>query len=257
MPILHRWFGNPGLTWLVRSWFNAPVHDVYCGMRGFSKSMYGRLDQRCLGMEFATEMIIKASLLGERIAEVPITLHPDGRKSHPPHLKTFRDGWRTLRFFLMFSPKWLFLVPGFVLILLGLLGYGLALPGTSVWGVKFDAHTLLFATVAIITGYQSLLFGVFTKAFAVSEGLLPEDPQLLKLIRAVNLERGLILGVVAMIAGAALLLAAVNQWRLAGFGNLDYARTMRLVIPGSALTALGFQTLLSSFFLGILGMARR
>jgi hypothetical protein len=208
-------------------------------------------------MEFATEMMIKAGLYGAKIAEVPITLHPDGRKSHPPHLKTFRDGWRTLRFFLMYSPRWLFLYPGVLLILLGLLGYGLALPGTTLVGVTLDAHTLLFASLFILLGYQSLLFAVFTKTFAIGEGLLPEDKRLTRLFTIINLEKGLLAGAGALLVGLALLLAAVNQWRLTGFGYLNYARTMRWVIPGVTLTALGFQTVLSSFFISILGMRRR
>src|SRR6184192_3964338 len=148
MPFLHRWWGNPMFSFMVRRMFRAPVHDVYCGMRGFTKALYVRLDQRCTGMEFATEMIIKASLAGAKIGEVPITLHPDGRKSHPPHLKTFRDGWRTLRFFLMCSPRRLFLLPGLVLIALGLAGYTVAMPGMTIGRMTFDAHTLLFASLA-------------------------------------------------------------------------------------------------------------
>ena len=128
MPFLHRWWGNPMFTAIARWWFRAPIHDVYCGMRAFSREMWLTLDQRCTGMEFALEMIIKASLFRVRTAEIPITLHPDGRKAHPPHLKTFRDGWRSLRFFLLFSPRWLFLMPGLVLIALGLAGYALAMP---------------------------------------------------------------------------------------------------------------------------------
>jgi hypothetical protein len=242
---------------LVRGWFRAPVNDVYCGMRGFTRALYERLDQRCTGMEFATETIVKSSLRHERIAEVPITLHPDGRKSHPPHLKTFRDGWRTLRFFLMYSPRWLFLFPGGLLVLAGLAGYALAMPGLSIGRLTFDAHTLLFATLAIIAGYQSILFAIFTKTFAMAERLMPEDPRMMRFFRIVNLERGIALSVVSLLAGGVLLLAAVNRWRLVGFGHLDYAQTMRLVIPGATLAALGFQTLLSSFFVSILGMARR
>src|SRR5215510_11548180 len=149
MPFLHRWWGNPMFSLLARIWFGAPIHDVYCGLRGFTKELYERLDQRCTGMEFATEMIIKSSLYGVRMTQVPISLHPDGRKSHPPHLKTFRDGWRTLRFFLMYSPRWLFLIPGLWLMVLGCLGYGIAMPGWAFRGVIFDAHTLLFASLAI------------------------------------------------------------------------------------------------------------
>jgi glycosyltransferase involved in cell wall biosynthesis len=257
MPFSHRWLGNPGFTALVRTWFRAPVNDVYCGMRGFTKELYERLDQRCTGMEFATEMIIKSSLMGERIAEVPITLYPDGRKSHPPHLKTVRDGWRTLRFFMMYSPRWLYFLPGLLCVLLGVLGYALALPATRIGGVTFDAHTLLFASLAILCGHQAILFGVFAKTFAMAEHLVPSDPAMMRLFKLVNLERGLVASAVAMLAGLALLFTAVLQWRATGYGRLDYAHSMRIVIPGATLTALGFQTFLSSFFISILGMARR
>ena len=257
MPLLHRVLGNPMFSAMARSWFRAPIHDVYCGLRGFTKDLYERLDQRCTGMEFATEMIIKASLRGARIAEVPITLHKDGRKAHAPHLRTFRDGWRTLRFFLMYSPRWLFLAPGLFLILLGLLGYAVAMPGVTAMGVTFDAHTLLFASLSIICGYQSIVFALLTKTFAVSEGLVPPDPRVSRFLAVVNLENGLIASSLSMAIGLALLAGAVNQWRETGFGHLDYAHTMRFVIPGVTLTALGFQTFLSSFFLSILGMGRR
>jgi hypothetical protein len=226
-------------------------------MRGFTKELYNRLDLRCTGMEFANEMIIKASLFGAEICEVPITLHPDGRRSHAPHLKTFRDGWRTLRFYLMYSPRWLFLIPGALLVLLGLLGYGIAMPHMRIGGVAFDVHTLLFASLAILCGYQAILFAVFTKTFAIGEGLMPEDPRLTRLFEVVNLETGLLIASAALLIGLTLLLAAVNQWRSVAFGDLDYTQTMRLVIPGVTLTALGFQTVLSSFFASILGMHRR
>jgi glycosyltransferase involved in cell wall biosynthesis len=257
MPRLHRWWGNPMFSYMARWMFHAPIHDVYCGMRGFTRVFYEHLELRCTGMEFATEMIIKASLNGANIGEIPIVLYPDGRKSHAPHLKTFRDGWRTLRFFLMYSPRWLFLIPGVLIVVLGLIGYGLAMPGMTVRGVTFDAHTLLFATLAILCGYQSILFALFTKTFAIREGLMPEDWRLNRFFQLVTLERGLIIAVAALLIGLALLLAAVNQWRLVRFGHLEYARTMRLVVPGMMLTALGFQTVLSSFFVSILGMRRR
>jgi len=256
MPFSHRWFGNPLLSILVRRMFASKFHDVYCGMRGFRKDFYDRLDQRCTGMEFATEMIIKAGLHQANIAEIPITLWPDGRKSHPPHLKTLRDGWRTLRFYLTYSPRWLFLYPGFAAVLLGCLGYAIALPGFTVRGVTFDAHTLLFASLAILLGQQSILFAVFTKLFAIGEGLLPEDPRLKRFLRVANLEKGLLVGAGALLGGAGLLLGAVNQWRVHNFGYLSYAQTMRWVIPGVTLTVLGFQTVLGSFFLSILSMRR-
>ena len=257
MPLLHRWWGNPMFTLMVRKWFGAPVHDVYCGLRGFTKEFYERLDQRCTGMEFATEMIIKAGIYHARVSEVPITLHPDGRTSHPPHLKTFRDGWRTLRFFLLYSPRWLFMTPGIALIGLGLIGYALALPGTRAFGVHFDAHTLLFASLGIICGYQAIQFAVFAKTFAISEGLMPMSDVTRRIFGAISLEKGLIAGALGMLGGILLLLGAVAQWRARNFGNLDYAVTMRWVVPGVTLTALGFQTILSSFFLSLLGMRRR
>jgi glycosyltransferase involved in cell wall biosynthesis len=257
MPLSHRWLGNPMFSFLARRWFHAPVHDIYCGLRGFTKSLFQRLDQRCTGMEFATEMIIKASLNKERIAEVPITLHPDGRKTRRPHIKTIRDGWRTLRFFLLCSPRWLFLMPGLALMVLGGIGYAIALPGMTLNGVTFDAHTLLFASLAVLCGYQAVVFAVLTKMFAVTEGLLPPDPRLEKAFRYITLETGLAAGAIALVAGFTLLFAAVLIWKAHGWGRLDYSQVMRVVIPGATLTALGFQTVLCSFFMSILGMKRR
>ena len=256
MPFLHRWLGNPLFSFLARRWFGAPVHDVYCGFRGFTRALYDRLGQRCTGMEFATEMIIKASLHGARISEVPITLHPDGRRSHAPHLRTFRDGWRTLRLFLIYSPRWLFLLPGVALGALGLLGYALALPGVALGSVTFDAHTLVVSSLAILLGYQSIVFAILTKTYAINDGWLPDDPLMTKFSETMTLERGLLVAAAAMAAGIALILIAVNEWRLAGFGALEYARTMRLVVPGATLTALGFQTVASAFFVSILAMRR-
>ena len=257
MPWSHRWIGNPMFTLMARAMFKSPVNDIYCGLRGFTPELYQRLDLRCQGMEFATEMIIKASLHRANISEVPITLHPDGRKAHAPHLRTFRDGWRTLRFFLIFSPRWLFLLPGCLLVLIGLLGYALALPAVKVGAVTFDVHTLLFASLAMLIGYQSILFSLFAKTFAINEGLLPKDPQLDGFFKVMYLERGLILGLVVLLAGVLLLSGAVGQWWAADFGSLDYAKTMRWVVPGVTLTALGFQTILSSFFVSILGLKKQ
>jgi glycosyltransferase involved in cell wall biosynthesis len=257
MPALHRWLGNPLFSALARRWFAAPIHDIYCGMRAFRKEAYEQLNQRCTGMEFATEMIINASRRGLRISEVPITLSPDGRRAHAPHLKTFRDGWRTLRFFLIYCPRWLFLIPGMMLIMLGLLGYGLALPGVTVHGITFDAHTLLFASLAVLCGYEAILFAIFAKSFAIAEGLIPEDPRLCRFLNHISVERGLIAALAALIAGAVLLVEAVEQWRSVGYGHLNYAVTMRWVIPGTMLTALGFQTVLSSFVVTILKLRRQ
>jgi glycosyltransferase involved in cell wall biosynthesis len=257
MPFTHRWFGNPLFTRMAQHMFAAPIHDVNSGLRGFTREFYDRLELQCEGMEFAVEMIVKACLHGARITEIPITLQPDGRKTHAPHLRTIRDGWRTLRFFLVFSPRWLFLAPGSIFALLGLAGYAIALPRLTVGGVTFDVHTLLFSSLAIMMGYQSVLFAIFAKTFAINEGLLPKDPRMDQLFKVIYLERGLAIGALAFLAGLTLLGVAVLQWESAHFGRLDYAVTMRWVIPGATLTALGFQTVLSSFFVSILGMKRR
>jgi glycosyltransferase involved in cell wall biosynthesis len=257
MPPLHRWFGNPALSFLARWWFRTPVHDVYCGMRGFTVDAYRRLGLRCTGMEFATEMIIKASLHGERISEVPITLHPDGRKAHPPHLRTFRDGWRTLRLFLLFTPRWLFLAPGMLLIAFGLAGYAIALPGVRLGGVTFDVHTLLFASLSLLAGQQAMSFALFAKTFAIGEGLLPMDPRTARFFEVATLERGLLIGGAVMVMGIGLLAAVAVDWWRASLGSLEYARTMRFAIPGATMTALGLHMVLGSFFGSILGLRRR
>jgi len=261
MPFLHRVWGNPMFTFLVRNWFGAPIHDVYCGLRGFTMELYQKLEQRCTGMEFATEMIIKSSLyqesLGVKIAEVPITLHPDGRKAHAPHLRTFRDGWRTLRFFLLYSPRWLYGIPGFGMGLAGLLLAALVFGNFSLKGAVFDAHTLLFASLFMILGYQSLLFGAFTKVFAIGERLMPMDPRSKSLFKIFTLEKGAVVGSAMLLGGFMLLFTAVRRWWMVDFGPLDYSQTMRWVIPGVTLVALGFQTVLGSFFLSILGMRRK
>ncbi len=257
MPFLHRWIGNPLFSLMAKRWFKSPIHDIHCGMRGFTKSHYERLAQRCTGMEFATEMIIKSSLLAANIGEVPITLYPDGRRVHGPHLRTFRDGWRHLRFYLLCSPRRLFLAPGVALVALGLIAYALAMPAAVLRGVRFDANTLLFGTLGLLCGYQAIFFAIFAKALAIKEGLLPRDRRVERFLKMFYLEVGLIIAVGALIAGLALLGAAVNEWRLVDFGNLDYARTMRLVVPGATLTALGFQTILSAFLLSFIGLQHR
>jgi glycosyltransferase involved in cell wall biosynthesis len=257
MPFLHRWWGNPMFSALARMMFRSPVSDIYCGLRGFRRDWQATLDQRCTGMEFANEMIIKGSLEQARIAEIPITLHPDGRRSHPPHLRTFRDGWRTLRFYLLYSPRWLFGYPGVALLLFAAVGYALALPGLRIYGIHFDISTLLFATLAALLGYQSIVFAVSAQAFGVSEGLLPRDAFSARLLEVSRLERGLVAGAVLVLAGAVLLGAAVHQWWSVGFGDLVYPRVLRLVIPGTMLTALGLQTVLASFFLALLGIHRK
>jgi glycosyltransferase involved in cell wall biosynthesis len=257
MPPLHRHLGNPLLSAIARLMFKVPIADVYCGMRGFTRELYDDLDQRCTGMEFATEMIIRASMRGAHIAEVPITLHPDGRRSHGPHLRTFRDGWRTLRFFLLYSPRWLFLIPGLLFILFGLIGYGLALPGLSLLGARIGAHTLLVSSLALMMGFQFILFAIVSRAIAETTGLLPEDPRLESFFSLATLERGILLGACGFVAGGLLILLAALQWQENGFGDLDYEIGMRWVIPGVTGVALGIQTILSSFFVSMLGMNKR
>jgi glycosyltransferase involved in cell wall biosynthesis len=256
MPFLHRWFGNPTFSLIAKAWFKSPIHDVNCGLRGFTREHFEKLHQKCTGMEFATEMIVKSSAIEARITEVPITLYPDGRRGRAPHLKTFRDGWRTLRFLLLFCPRWLFVIPGIILTTLGVLGYSIALPGLQIRGVRFDVHTLVFASLAILCGYQSVFFGIFAEALAMHDGILPEQIKLNHLLQRLKLEYGLIAGAAGLTLGLSLLLAAFNQWRVVHFGDLNYTHTMRYAVPGSTLTALGFQTIINSFFLSLLELPR-
>lgn len=257
MPFLHRWWGNPMFSWLARMWFKAPVHDVHCGMRGFRRDFWLALDQRCTGMEFATEMIIRASLGKARIAEVPITLHPDGRKAHGPHLRTFRDGFRHLRYYLMCSPRWLYVAPGLMLCGLGALAYVLALPNLRIGGLAFDANTLLFGSMGMLAGYQLLWFAFLTKLFAVGEGLLPASKFFDRLMGMATFKRGVLLGLAALAASGVLMGWAVLEWWHAGWGELSYPRTMRRVVPGVTLGVLGIQTMAASFMGSLLAMRRR
>ncbi|MGQ0537602.1 MAG: glycosyltransferase family 2 protein [Gemmatimonadaceae bacterium] len=257
MPFLHRWLGNPMFSWMARTWFKAPIHDVHSGMRAFTKDLYERLHQRCTGMEFASENVVKAGLLRARIAEVPITLHRDGRTAHPPHLRTFRDGWRHLRFYLLYSPRWLFLIPGILLGSLGLLGIAVAMPGLTVRGVRFDVHTLLVSFLLVFLGAQAVGFAVMTKVYAASAGLLPPNARLAAWSRHLTLERALAIGAALVLTGTALVAAAVLQWYQAGFRDLDSTVTMRWLIPGVSLVMLGAQTIFGAFFVSVLALPRR
>jgi glycosyltransferase involved in cell wall biosynthesis len=257
MPPLHRYLGNPGLTGLGRLFFGSPCGDFHCGIRAFRKDSFQRMDIRSTGMEFASEMVVKATLLGMRISEVPTTLSPAGR-NRPPHLRTWRDGWRHLRFLLMYSPRWLFLYPGALLILLGLAGSVWLLPGPRiVHGVGFDVHTLLYAFVSVLLGFQLVAFAVFTKIFAISEGLLPEDPRLNRVFRYITLETGLVVGGVLMVLGIGGSVFAVSGWARESFGVLDAGHMLRIVMPSVFSLTLGVQVVCSSFFLSILGLRRR
>ncbi len=250
----HRWVGNPVLTAISRLFFHTPVGDMHCGLRGFRKDAYSKLHLSATGMEFASEMVIKASLQGMKIAEVPVVLSPDGR-SRPPHLRTWRDGWRHLRFMLLFSPRWLFLYPGLILFAVGGVLSLVLLPGpVLVAGVRLDIHTLLVAGFLALLGYQLVLFALFTKFFAIRVGFHPPHPVLQTMFRYITLEVGLAVGVLLALAGLVTLIVAVASWSAVGFGNLNPDTTMREVIPAVVLTALGTQTVFAAFFMSILGI---
>lgn len=250
MPFLHRWIGNPTLSWLVRRMFRIPIHDVYCGMRGFTRQLYDRLDLRSPGMEFATEMIIRSGLQGATMSQVPITLYPDGRQQHGPHLRTFRDGWRTLRLFLVFSPRWTFLRPGMILIAIGMFGYALAIPQAKVFGAVLDVHTLLIASLLVLLGWQAVLFATLARIFAAREGMMPRHQR----IERLTVEHGLAFGSLVSLIGMALIARVIYLWWLVDFGPLNYPNTMRWVVPGVTLVALGFQTALGALMAGVLKM---
>ncbi len=256
MPPLHRYVGNPLLTGIGRLFFHSPCGDFHCGLRGFSKDAIMKLDLKTTGMECASEMVVKATLHGLRITELPTTLSPSGR-SRPPHLRTWRDGWRHLRFLLLYSPRWLFLYPGVLLMAAGIVvGLWLLPHPRVVGGITFDVHTLLYAATAVVVGFQAVNFAIFTKIFAISEGLLPEDPRLNRVFRFVTLEVGLLVGAMLVLAGLGGSAYAVGSWGVRSFGPLDVSKVLRLLIPAVMSLILGCQIVLSSFFLSVLGMGR-
>jgi glycosyltransferase involved in cell wall biosynthesis len=254
MPWLHRWIGNPVLTWISRVFFQTPVGDMHCGLRAFRKDSYDTMHLRATGMEFASEMVIKASLRRMRIGEVPVTLRPDGR-TRPPHLRTWRDGWRHLRFMLLFSPRWLFFYPGAVLLAAGLIvGSVLEMGPLNIGPVSLDIHTLLLAGFCCLIGYQLVVFAVFTKVFAMQQGFHPPNRRYSAFFRYLRLETGLAVGALMFLLGVGLTFIAVLSWQSAGFGALDPRTTMREIIPSAVLLTLGVQTIFASFFLSILGI---
>ncbi len=254
MPWKNRWLGNPVLSTLGRVLYKTPVRDFHCGLRGFSREACQRLDLQTSGMEFASEMVMKASLARMKISEVPITLHKDGR-NRPPHLRPWRDGWRHLRFMLIYNPRWLYLVPGFVAVLTGgalaLLTY---LRTPDVAGIRLDAGAFAVACAAILAGTQLIAFAFVTKVFAIGEGLLPPDAKFARIFRVFTLERGLIAGVLCLGGGAALFIHAFLQWRHAGFGDLPWSENMRRIIASTTLLLLGVQLIATSFLMSILGL---
>lgn len=257
MPPLHRYLGNPVLSFIGRLFFRSRIGDFHCGMRGFRRDAVLDLGLRTTGMEFASEMVVKATLAGLTVAEVPTTLSPDGR-SRPPHLRTWRDGWRHLRFLLLYSPRWLFLYPGVLLMTLGLvLGVAL-LPGPVEFGDRaLDVTALLFAMAMVLVGFQAIVFAVFARAFAMNEGLLPVSRGLERAFRTVTLERGLVIGVLALVVGLALAVYSLVEWGSNDFGALDTRDAIRVAVPAATLIVLGFETVMASFFLSLLGLARR
>ena len=252
MPPLHRYLGNPVLTGIGRLFFRSPSGDFHCGLRGFDRDAILGLDLQTPGMEFASEMVIKATIAQLRIAEVPTTLSPDGR-SRPPHLRSWRDGWRHLRFLLLFSPRWLFLYPGFTLFLAGVLGMAWLLPGPrSIGGITLDVHTLIYAALAVNLGFQAMAFWIFAKIYGMREGIVPADPSFNRLLGVATLERGLILSAFLLVLGLGLGVSAVTLWDTAQYGGIAPTVAMRFVIPSATAILLGFQLAYSTFFLSLL-----
>jgi hypothetical protein len=257
MPWKHRWIGNPILSFLGRLLFKSPVADFHCGLRAFTKESMQRIGLRTTGMEFASEMVIKATLASLRISEVPIVLHPDGR-TRPPHLRSWRDGWRHLRFMLLFSPRWLFVVPGIVVSVVGVgLGALLTISPLTIGKVQLDTNSLLVCSMATIIGLQLGFFGLFTRRFAVQAGLLPESGLSTRFDRLYSLERGVLAGIGVLLLGVVLLGRAVFVWANSDFGPLSYPDSLRMVIPAVTLVTIGVQVVFSSFFLSILSLGRR
>ena len=255
MPWKNRWLGNPTLSFLGRLFFRCPAHDFHSGLRGFTRDAFEKMDLQTTGMEFASEMVIKATLKKLKIAEVPITLRPDGR-TRPPHLKPWRDGWRHLRFMLIYSPRWLFLAPGLLLSLIGFLfAARLVWSDFQLRGVEFNVGSLMMACMAVIVGFQLVAFAFFTKVFAIAEGLLPEDPKLNRIFKVFTLERGIVAGLLVLFTGVLLVLRALWLWRQAHFGQLPSMEdNLRRLIPAATFIVLGVQSVFSSFFMSVLGL---
>ncbi len=252
MPPLHKYLGNPVLTGIGRLLFRSPCGDFHCGLRGFSRDAIRSLALSSNGMEFASEMVVKATLRGLRITEVPTVLSPDGR-SRAPHLRSWRDGWRHLRFLLLFSPSWLFFYPGIVMLIVGIAAMLWLLPGQQPAGkVVFDLNTLVFAGAAIVCGFQAIVFYMFAKTFAIRSGLLPEDPVVSRVRDMLRLEAGLVAGCAAFLVGLGLATYALGAWGSESFGPLDPQRSLRIAIPSATLLVIGVQIMFSSCLLSIL-----
>lgn len=256
MPWTHRWIGNPVLTALGRLFFAVPAHDFHCGLRAFRRDVVLDLGLQCPGMEFASEMVVKASFVGLPMAEVPVTLRPD-RRSRPPHLRSWRDGWRHLRFMLLASPRWLFLMPGLALATLSLVAFlRLAVGPVQVGQVTFDVNTLVLAGAGLVAGTQMMLLGVLATAFAVQQGIAPPSPLLTRLQRLHPVEFGIATGGVLILVGALYVLVAFEHWRAVGFGDLPHHESVRIVVPAVTAAALGIQLAFSAFALAVLDLGR-
>ncbi|OYV37705.1 MAG: dolichol-P-glucose synthetase [Acidocella sp. 20-61-6] len=257
MPWQNRYIGNPILSGIGRLLFRCPVRDFHCGLRGFSREAFLQMRLRTVGMEFASEMIIKATILNMKIAEVPTTLAPDGR-SRPPHLRPYRDGWRHLRFMLLFSPNWLLLYPGLMLMLAGVaLGVTLVVHPIRIGSVRLSIDTLIYCASMIEMGFQSVLFALLSRSYAAQEGLIPRSRQTAWVDRIVSLERGLVLGIVLIVAGLLMLTHALTAWSNTGFGNLDVEQVTRTVVGSSLCLCLGFEVILSSLLLSTFRLSLR
>jgi glycosyltransferase involved in cell wall biosynthesis len=258
MPWLHKWLGNPFLSFVGRRLYGTPAGDIYCGLRGFDRRKVEALDIRASGMEFAIEMIVKASTSGLRVTEVPTTLSPDA-EGRVPHLNTWRDGWKSIRLLLLYSPKWLFLYPGLILLVVGIAGMALLIPGgQEIGGIGFDVSTMLYFALAVMVGLQALYFFITARWFGITEGLLPDDPFIRGLIEPPRrLEWTLVVGMLLVVSGLGLSIYALARWNDADFGPLNYGDTLRIVIPGATMIACGIQTILTALFLGVLGLQRR
>jgi len=254
MPPLHKYLGNPVLSFIGRLFFPSAIGDFHCGLRGFNRESALRLNLQATGMEFASEMVVKATLWGQDISEVPTTLKKDGR-SRPPHLRSWRDGWRHLRFLLLFSPRWLFLLPGVLLFVLGIAAGAMVAAGpVTIGSVTFDVDTLVVASAAVVIGFQGVLFWLFTRVYAGSEGFLPKEPKVQQLLGRLSMERGLLLGLAIGIAGLVGLIFSLVYWGGSGFHNLNYEHELRLMIPSATALVLSCQLILGTFFLSILGI---
>jgi len=257
MPWKNRYVGNPILTWIGRMLFHCQAKDFHCGLRGFSKSAFEKMDLRTTGMEFASEMVIKASLFGMRVTEVPTTLSRDGR-SRPPHLRPWRDGWRHLRFMLLFSPKWLFLYPGLFILGISTLAYILLVLGpVQIYSINFDIHTLFYAQAGMIIGYLTIAFGMIIRLFGMREGLLQNNVWLRNLNSYPLLELGAMIGICLTALGILIGSYALNSWRLLEFGNLNDHTVLRIVSISTTFIIFGAITILISLIMGFLALPTR